>query len=99
MHDRVCLLVIDDVWQAAALSPLLEGRPQCVRLVTTRNDQVLPEEAARIWVGAMEPGETMAVLRRNLPEGIHQAAYQPWLEALVTRLGCWPLLLPWSTGC
>jgi hypothetical protein len=48
LHERVCLLVIDDVWQIAALQPLLESGPRCVRLVTTRNDQVLPQNAVRV---------------------------------------------------
>jgi hypothetical protein len=75
LDGRVCLLVIDDVWQAVVLSPLLEGGPQCVRLITTRNDQVLPEEAERIFVDAMEPEEAIAVLLRGLPEKIQQAEY------------------------
>src|SRR5262249_16273163 len=79
LHERRYLLVIDDVWQAVALSPLLEGGPQCVRLITTRNDQVLPEEAMRVWVDAMEPEEAIAVLRRGWPEEFQQAAYQPAL--------------------
>jgi WD40 repeat protein len=98
LQDRVFLLVIDDVWQTAALELLLEGGPQCVRLVTTRNDQVLPEEAARVRVDAMEPAEAIAVLHRGLPDEIQQAAYQPTLETLVTRLGCWPLLLTLAHG-
>jgi hypothetical protein len=62
----VCLLVIDDVWQAQALMPLLEGEPQCVRLVTARNDQVLPEETARVWVDAVE--RCLEVSLRHLEE-------------------------------
>jgi WD40 repeat protein len=92
------LLVIDDVWQSAALSPLLEGGPQCIRLITTRNDQVLPDEAVRVWVDAMEPEEAIAVLCRGLPEEIQQEVYQPTLSALAARLGCWPLLLTLAHG-
>lgn len=94
LDRRACLLVIDDVWQAVALSPLLEGGPHCVRLVTTRNDQVLPEESARIFVDAMEIEEAVAMLCRGLPEEVPQSA----LEALVIRLGCWPLLLTLAHG-
>jgi WD40 repeat protein len=85
--------VIDDVWQATALSPLLEGGPHCTRLITTRNDQVLPEEATRLFVDAMESEEAIAVLCRNLPEEIHHTSFQPTLSALASRLGYWPLLL------
>ncbi len=62
LDQRVCLLVIDDAWQAAALAPLLESGPRCTRLVTTRNDLVLPADTARVWVDAMEPGEAVTVL-------------------------------------
>jgi len=98
MERRVCLLVIDDVWQATALSPLLEGGPQCVRLVTTRNDQVLPEEAERIWVDAMEPEEALAVLCRALPVEIEQPICRARLATLAERLGYWPLLLTLAHG-
>lgn len=43
LQDKVYLIVIDDVWQADALASLLDGGQHCVRLVTTRNDQVLPK--------------------------------------------------------
>ena len=93
LHERVCLLVIDDVWQKSALEALLEGGSHCARLVTTRNDQVLPEEVARILVDAMESQEALAMLCRGLPQEIQQAVYQPRLEALAKQLGYWPLLL------
>ena len=98
LQGRVCLLVIDDVWQIGALEQLLEGGPQCVRLVTTRNDQVLPEEAVRVLVDEMEPTEAIALLRRGLPDEIQQAAYQPRLKELAKRLGYWPLLLTLAHG-
>jgi len=98
LEGRVCLLVIDDVWQAAALWPLLSGGPHCVRLVTTRNDQVLPEEAGRVWVDAMEPAEAVAVLCRGQPEEIELAVCQQELERLAARPGCWPLLLCMARG-
>jgi hypothetical protein len=98
LRNRVCLLVIDDVWQEIALEPLLEGGPQCVQLVTTRNDQVLPEDATRVWVDAMELEEAIAVLCRGLSEAIQQGAYQSTLEALARQLGYWPLLLTLANG-
>ncbi len=99
LSERVCLLVIDDVWKIKALEPLLEGGPHCMRLVTTRNDQVLPEETARVRVDAMEPEEAIAVLRRGFPDEIQQSVvYQPRLEALAKRLGYWPLLLTLAHG-
>jgi WD40 repeat protein len=98
LKQRICLLVIDDVWQGTALAPLLEGGPRCIRLVTTRNDHVLPEDAIRLWVDAMEPEEAIEVLCRGLPHELRQEAYQPALDALVRRLGYWPLLLTLARG-
>ena len=93
LGSRRYLLVIDDVWQAVALSPLLECGSHCVCLVTTRNDQVLPKESIRLFVDAMEPEEATAILCRNLPKEIHESPFQPTLSALASRLGYWPLLL------
>jgi WD40 repeat protein len=98
LQDRVCLLVIDDVWQAEALRPLLEGGPRCVRLITTRNNQVLPEEAMRIPVDAMEPEEAATVLGQRFPKGIQLEASQLMIERLARRLGYWPLLLTLAQG-
>ncbi len=98
LSERRCLLVIDDVWQIAALEPLLEGGPHCARLVTTRNDQVLPPEAARVLVDATALEEAIALLCGGLPEEIQQAAYQPMLETLSKQLGYWPLLLTLAHG-
>jgi NB-ARC domain-containing protein/WD40 domain-containing protein len=98
LRDRVCLLVIDDVWQAEALLPLLEGGPQCQRLITTRNDLLLPKDAVRVLVDAMNQREAVTLLCQDLPEEISQARYLPELEALVECLGCWPLLLTLARG-
>ncbi|HEY0753489.1 MAG TPA: NB-ARC domain-containing protein [Ktedonobacteraceae bacterium] len=95
LQNRVCLLVIDDVWQAAALAALLEGGPACVRLVTTRNDQVLPDQAERVRVDAMEVHEAVEMLAQGL---LVAPAIQLQLESLVQRLGCWPLLISLARG-
>ncbi len=44
LDDRRCLLVIDDAWRAQDLAPLLYRGPrnQTTRLVTTRDDRVVP---------------------------------------------------------
>jgi len=100
LRDRVCLLVIDDVWQEEALSPFLRGGPQCMRLVTTRNDLLLPKDAARILIDTMNQHEAVALLcqDKDLPDEISQTRYQPRLEALAARLGRWPLLLTLARG-
>jgi WD40 repeat protein len=92
------LLVIDDVWQAEALAPLLEGGAQCTRLITTRNDQLLPEATVRIPVDAMEAGEATALLKQRFPEELIVATAQPRIVRLARRLGHWPLLLTLAQG-
>ena len=42
LAERDMLLVIDDVWNAAHLKPFLQGGKRCARLITTRNEEVLP---------------------------------------------------------
>jgi hypothetical protein len=68
LDDRRCLLVIDDAWRAKDLAPFLHRgrRNQTTRLVTTRDDRILPPEAARIAVDAMQSGEAREMLSRGL---------------------------------
>src|SRR6266508_6900366 len=48
LSDRRALLVVDNVWSAADLSPFLLGGPGCVRLVTTRNLRVCPARTRQL---------------------------------------------------
>jgi hypothetical protein len=94
--DRRMLLVIDDVWNKSDLDPFLGGAPNLVRLVTTRFDHVLPHDAARVPVDAMQPAEAVKLLTVGaaglFPPAAVEAA-RPALLALAKRLGEWPLLL------
>src|SRR6266568_3356436 len=63
LADRDILLVIDDVWNATDLKPFLQGgKKRCARLITTRNDTVLPADAQRIPVDAMQSDEAVQLL-------------------------------------
>src|SRR6266852_5813508 len=53
LEDRDVLLVIDDVWNSAHLRPFLHGGKRCARLITTRNEDVLPRGSQRVLVDAM----------------------------------------------
>jgi hypothetical protein len=94
--DRYMLLVIDDVWNKSDLDPFLGGTPNTVRLVTTRFDHVLPHDAAKVPVDAMQPAEALELLTVG-PVGLFPPAEveaaRPALVALAKRLGEWPLLL------
>jgi WD40 repeat protein len=99
LEKRACLLVIDDVWRTEALEELLKGGSRCGRLITTRNDQLLPEETKRVWVDTMEPEEAMALLCQGLVEDWHRTLERPILEQVVIQqLGCWPLLVSLARG-
>ena len=94
LDDRACLLVIDDVWRRRDVDPFLHRGPRdhTTRLITTRDDGVLPRDAMKVPVDAMRPGEAVSLLTRNLP--LIPAGLQSRIDDLAQkRLGGWPLLL------
>ena len=99
LDDRRCLLVIDDAWREQDLAPFLHRGPrdQTTRLITTRDDRVLPAEAARVAVDAMTSNQAMAMLTRGLADKI-SPSLESRLTTLAVRLGEWPLLLGLANG-
>ena len=91
--ERRMLIVIDDVWQAAHARPFLQAGPNCARLITTRNRDVLPPNAKPLDVDAMQASEAIKLLRFGLPDG-EDATF----AKLAQRLGEWPLLLKLVNG-
>lgn len=81
------LLVLDDVWSEAQLAPFLVGGRNCVRLVTTRIPDALPDDASRVLVDRMTDDQARAVLTADLDLTDGQVA------ALLSVTGGWPLLL------
>jgi WD40 repeat protein len=98
LGDRDILFVIDDVWDAAHLKPLLHGGKRCARLITTRNERVLPSDTERIKVDAMQTGESVALLGASLEHTISTSVAAKALQSLARRLGDWPLLLKLVNG-
>ena len=98
MKDQSLLLVIDDVWQKSDLDPFLQAGLDCVCLITTRNDAVLPPEAKRIQVDAMRQEEAVQLLCKGLEIDDHLHKYRKILSEFVKRLGEWPLLLALANG-
>ena len=64
---RRMLLVIDDAWRETDLEQFLRGGPNCVRLVTTRDQHVLPRGVQRVPVNEMTDDEAVAMLRLAAP--------------------------------
>src|SRR5262249_25639039 len=65
LADRDILLVLDDVWNSAHLKPFLQGGKRCARLITTRDERVVPSSvppAQRIQVDAMQQDEAIQLL-------------------------------------
>ncbi|HEY6410061.1 MAG TPA: NB-ARC domain-containing protein, partial [Ktedonobacteraceae bacterium] len=98
LAERDILLVVDDVWDGMHLKPFLQGGTRCARLVTTRNEEVLPANAQSLVVDAMQQDEAVALLSFGLHTGAFTAPDMLALRALVARLGEWALLLKLANG-
>lgn len=87
-EEQQCLLVIDDVWSMADLSPFLRDGGRCAHLITTRDSSVYPLDTLTVNVDAMQEGEARLLLGAGLPPQETDI-----LSDLAGRLGEWPLLL------
>jgi hypothetical protein len=92
LGDRRILLIVDDVWREQDLRPFMQGGASTTRLVTTRNDSVLPSSTIRQTVDAMWGDEALSLLATGLPAD-QILALRRDLTALASRLGKWALLL------
>jgi hypothetical protein len=92
LGDRRFLLIVDDVWREQDLRPFLQNGANTTRLITTRVSDVLPANALRQKVDAMQAQEALALLASALP--LDQVSAQKLeLNKLAARLGEWALLL------
>ena len=82
------LVVVDDVWSSADVTPFQGISSSSALLITTRDSQTLPVDSERIEVDAMASHEAVSLLRLGLPDGSAQE-----FATLAARLGEWPLLL------
>jgi hypothetical protein len=97
LGDRHILLIIDDAWREQDLRPFLQGARYTTRLVTTRIDSVLPDNAIRQPVDAMQAGEALQLLAGGLPaEDVAKERLN--FEKLAQRLGEWAQLLKIVNG-
>ncbi|HEY6345986.1 MAG TPA: NB-ARC domain-containing protein [Bryobacteraceae bacterium] len=87
LEQRTCLLVIDDVWDAAHLQPFLKGGKGCARLFTTR-DASIASEAQAVNVDEMRQSEAVALQVQGV-RGLQTGA----ARELASQLGEWPLAL------
>jgi hypothetical protein len=92
LGDRRVLLVIDDAWNPADLQPFLHGGSRTTRLVTTRVDRVVPDDAFRLPVDAMQEVEAIQLLESGLPRNENPSSRMAFTK-LAGRLGGWAQLL------
>jgi WD40 repeat protein len=95
LGDRRILMIVDDAWPEQDLRPFMQGGTNTTRLVTTRNDNILPSNAIRQRVDAMQGGEALTLIAAGLPQDQVRTRE---LAALAARLGEWPLLLKLVNG-
>jgi hypothetical protein len=86
--DKRILFVIDNVWNTTDLERFMVRGKNCMRLITTRNPNILPPDVFRQNIDAMTLIEATTLLSKKLPAGENVE-----LEALAKRVGKWPLLL------
>lgn len=88
LAGRRLLVVIDDVWDEAHVSDLLQACAGSARLITTRMTFTLPSDARPLDVGSMQADEARRLLGHGLPP-VPEAR----IDALAARLGHWPVLM------
>jgi WD40 repeat protein len=98
LADRDILLVIDDVWNAADLQPFCQGGKRCARLITTRDDSVLPLDSQHVQVDAMGQDEAIHLLSQGIIRDTSRIDETKMLRILASRLGEWALLLKLVNG-
>jgi len=89
LKDRDCLIVLDDVRNAAHLRPFLEGGERCARLITTRDVTIaVGAKAQKTEVDETSPDGALLLLTGEI-EGLLDKR----LHNVADRLGNWALML------
>ena len=97
LGDRRILMIVDDAWREQDLRPFLQGGPNCVRLVTTRIDSVLPANGPSP-AGRRHAGGRSAEPALGRPAAGSGCARTRELAKLAARLGEWAQLLKIVNG-
>jgi hypothetical protein len=91
LHDKACLLVVDDAWQTDHLRPFLVGGERCRVLVTTRDAALARKVGAHLYdLDVMTESQALALFEARLGplDGRRDQA-----AALAHELGYLPLAL------
>ncbi len=96
LHDKACLLVVDDTWQADHVRPFLVGGPRCRVLVTTRDAVLARKVGARLYdLDVMTEAQALALFEARLGP---LDGYRGQAVALARELGYLPLALELATA-
>ncbi|MGK5682415.1 NB-ARC domain-containing protein [Actinoplanes sp. URMC 104] len=61
------LMIIDDAWTEGHVEPFVDSLPPtCFRVITSRNQRAAPSQVPRLRVDAMQPAESIQLLRGQL---------------------------------
>lgn len=93
LHDQACLLVIDDAWGPAHVTPFLVGGSRCHVLITTRRAYVGEETGATVYpLPVMAPAQSLALLSARQAGPLGRVEQQQAL-GLAEAVGHLPLAL------
>ncbi len=90
LHNRRCLLVIDDAWQQSDILPFLVGGPRSLALVTSRQNNILPG-AEELPIDVMQEEEALQLMQNWAGEITEEDL--PIAQHLAAELGYLPLAL------
>ena len=85
LGDQRILMIVDDAWREQDLRPFLQGGPNTTRLITTRRDDILPDDAVRQPVDAMQDREALTLLTAGLPREQVAAPCAAWQACRASR--------------
>jgi hypothetical protein len=91
LHERACLLVVDDAWDADHVRPYLAGGPACSVIVTTRDAALARKLGALLYsLDAMTEAQALALFEGRVGRSNMEREVA---AALAHRLGYLPLAL------
>ncbi len=93
LHDKIALLIVDDVWQAEAARHFLVGGPHCRALITTRDNEVARKLAGHeaVRVQTLTNAASLNLRRELAPQAV--TADDKAANELATVLDGLPLAL------
>ena len=93
LREKAALLVVDDAWDAAHVTPFLVGGPSCRVLITTRRASVAEVAGAgQIPLGVLTPKQSLDLLAAHLGRALGPAERDD-ARQLAKAVGFLPLAL------